>query len=216
MVKRIGLTGGIACGKSTVGQMLISLGFPVIDADTVVHDTLATHQAVRTALMKRFGNTVFDIDTQAMDRKALAARIFSDEDDKRMVEGLLHPIVREAIQQFFSTNQHTSLAFALVPLIFETRTESLYDEVWCITSTEALQIERLQQARGMRLEDVHARLKNQMPLKEKMKRAHRTLHNHLDLNHLNMEVDRCIRECLLNQATVELNDFVRSYLQSTK
>jgi dephospho-CoA kinase len=200
MVKRIGITGGIACGKSTVGDMLESLGFPVIDADNVVHDTLATHREVRDALMKRFGNTVFDLDTQALNRKALAQRVFTDENDRRTVEGLLHPIVRQAIEQFFQLHHARSLAFALVPLIFETQSEALYDEVWCITSTEALQVERLQRTRAMSLEEVHARLKSQMPLPEKMKRADRTLHNHLDLNHLNMEVDRCIREALLNQA----------------
>jgi dephospho-CoA kinase len=200
MVKRIGITGGIACGKSTVGHVLTSLGFPVIDADVLVHDALATRADIREALMKRFGNTVFDIDTQQLNRKALAERVFNDESDKRMVEALLHPVVRQAVQVFFVEHRERSMAFALVPLIFETRSEELYDEVWCITSTEALQIERLQSTRGMTLEEIHARLKNQMPLTEKMKRSHRTLHNHLDLNHLSMEVDRCIREALLNQA----------------
>ena len=176
--------------------MLVSLGFPVVDADSLVHQALETTNEVRQAVVRRFGSEIVTSETQAINRKALAARIFHNPEEKQWLEGLLHPIVRKGIQAFFQQHHTKALAFALVPLIFETQSEALYDEVWCVSSTEAQQIERLLKGRGMSLEEIHARMENQMPLPEKMKLAHRTLHNHLDEPHLRMEVERCIHEAL--------------------
>jgi dephospho-CoA kinase len=200
--KRVGITGGIACGKSTVGQLLQERGFPVVDADALVHQALAHDAQVHEALRKAFGNTIFDLDTQLPSRTKLAARIFENALEKQALERILHPVVRRGIQAFFEAHESSSLMFALVPLIFETDTQDYYDEVWCVASLHAQQIERMKLTRGMDDTAIQARLNNQLPLQEKMSRSHRTLYNHADMHHLQMEVDRCIKETLLNQPSV--------------
>ncbi|MCE2930129.1 MAG: dephospho-CoA kinase [Vampirovibrionales bacterium] len=188
MTKRIGITGGIGTGKSTVGQILQNLGYPVIDADDVVHQALAGNTTVQEALRQHFGDGVFDAETGKPSRPALAKRIFQNEADKLFLEGLLHPLVREEIKRFFQKHEGQSLAFALVPLLFESGLEVFYDEVWCVATSPDVQIARLKASRGMSDELIHARVANQWSLEEKIKRSQRVLWNDGSVEDLKAQV----------------------------
>jgi dephospho-CoA kinase len=188
MVKCIGITGGIGTGKSTVGHILQGLGYPVIDADEVVHQALAENTAVQEALRQHFGEAVFDAETGKPSRPALAKRIFQNDEDKLFLEELLHPLVREEIKRFFQKHEGQSLAFALVPLLFESGLEEFYDEVWCVATSPDVQVARLKASRGMSDEQIQARLANQWSMDEKIKRSQRVLWNDGSLEDLETQV----------------------------
>jgi dephospho-CoA kinase len=192
MVKRIGITGAIGTGKSTVGRLLEAQGYPVIDADEVVHQALAENTAVHHALREQMGNELFDQRTGQPSRPALAKRIFHYPAEKAFLEGLLHPIVRQEIERFFTQYQAKDLAFALVPLLFESGLEPFYDEVWCVACSPAIQVSRLKVNRGMTDEQIQARLSNQWALDEKIKRSDRVLWNDGSLQALQTQVEQAL------------------------
>ena len=188
MSKHIGITGNIGTGKSTLGRILQDLGYPVIDADDLVHHALSENTAVQATLRQHFGNSVFDAETSKPSRPALAKRIFQNEADKLFLEELLHPLVREGIKAFFLENQAKDLAFALLPLLFESGLESFYDEVWCVASSPDVQVARLKASRGMTDAQIQARLSNQWNLDEKIKRSDRVLWNDGSVEDLKAQV----------------------------
>lgn len=169
-MKRIGLTGGIGSGKSLVGDFLKTQGVPVIDADTVVHQLLAEDAPVRTAIRETFGADIFTPDGR-VDRPKLGAQVFAHPDRRRVLEGLLHPPTRVAIDRFFEAHAEAPLAVAMIPLLFESGLQDRYDETWLVVATEAQQMERLQATRGLSREEALARIHAQMPLDEKKARA---------------------------------------------
>ena len=191
-IKCIGITGGIGTGKSTVGHILQGLGYPVIDADDVVHQALAENTAVQNALRQHFGDAVFDPETGKPFRPALAKRIFQNETDKLFLEELLHPLVREKIASFFQKHEAHALAFALVPLLFESGLESFYDEIWCVATSPEIQVARLKANRGMSDEQIQARLAHQWSLDEKIKRSDRVLWNDGSLKDLETQVHEAL------------------------
>jgi dephospho-CoA kinase len=118
----------------------------------------------------------------------LAKRIFQNDEDKLFLEELLHPLVREEIKRFFQKHEGQSLAFALVPLLFESGLEEFYDEVWCVATSPDVQVARLKASRGMSDEQIQARLANQWSMDEKIKRSQRVLWNDGSLEDLETQV----------------------------
>jgi dephospho-CoA kinase len=173
---KIGITGGIACGKSLVGKYLQAQGLAVIDADHLVHQAYATNQEVHQALRDQFGSATFTAEGSP-DRKWLAQRAFADSGSRVFLEQLLHPIVRHRIDHFFEEHQQARASFALIPLLYETGTENRYDRVWCIACDEAIQRERLATHRGLSETAIDRRLASQWPIAEKVKRADLTIWN---------------------------------------
>ncbi|MEB3206260.1 MAG: dephospho-CoA kinase [Vampirovibrionales bacterium] len=179
MVYKIGITGNIGCGKSTVGGYLQGLNAAVIDADTIVHELLAHDADIQKALIEQFGSEILNPSTQQIDRAELAARIFGpqQQSDRRKVEHLLHPRVRQKIQAFFLENQGKPVAFALIPLLFENNLDFMVDETWLVAIAPDIQRERLMRHRAMSPAAIEARLAAQMPQQDKLARAHWTLWN---------------------------------------
>jgi dephospho-CoA kinase len=186
---RIALTGGIASGKSLAGAFLIGQGIPVIDADDITHGILAHDPEVKTRIRETFGDEVF-ADDGTVDRKRLGAKVFNAPDKRKLLENWIHPKVREAIERFFQTAAGAPpVAVAIIPLLFEAATEHLYDQVWLIETPEELQIQRLAETRNMLREDALSRIRSQMSLEEKRRRAqahpsHRIILNTGEPQHL--------------------------------
>lgn len=187
MAKHIGITGGIATGKSSVGKQLEAMGHPVIDADAIVHDALVHNPHIKDAILYHFGSSILDPDTQELNRKAIAEEIFQFPTQRLWMESLLHPLVQAEIHEFFAEHDHLPLVFALVPLIYEGDSQDQYDEVWCVACDEHLQLERLKTERGMSMENIQQRLGCQLPLKDKIDKADRVLMNNGSLRALNAE-----------------------------
>ncbi len=171
-VCKVALTGGIASGKSLVTEYLQQCGVATLDADAVVHQLLNEDTALKAKIYQVFGQDVFTSQGE-VDRNALGQRVFSDVQQRKLLESLIHPKVRERVQAFFQTHGHEKLAVAVIPLLFESGLQARYDHVWLVTATREQQVERLMQHRGMSREEAEARIQSQMPLAEKLQQLKR-------------------------------------------
>jgi dephospho-CoA kinase len=169
--RRIALTGGIASGKTTVAEYLKQHGLPVIDADELVHRLLLEDKGLKTLIREAFGPEVFG-PAGEVNRQKLGLAVFKDADRRKLLESWIHPKVRDAIERFYLENPDAGKAVSVIPLLFESNLEDRYDEVWLIETDETRQLDRLITRRGMRREDALARIQSQMPLDEKIRRAH--------------------------------------------
>lgn len=173
----IGVTGTIASGKSTVGQILASRGIPVLDTDQVVADLYRDDTELIQAIGKAFGE---DVVTPAgeIDRARLRPKVFGNPDRLRQLEALVHPRVREATRRFRERQDLPGgIRAVLVPLLFEGGTESLYDEVWAVTTRPDVLLERLTAREGIERAEAELRLSRQWPQEEKARRAQRVIDN---------------------------------------
>lgn len=186
-MKRIGLTGGIATGKSTVTNLLRERGVPVFCADAEVHRLLNEDEAVRQFLRKTFGETIIQPDG-SVDRKAIGANIFANKELKQRLEGELHPRVRQARQAFFQKHADNALAVADIPLLYETDDPATYDEIWVVFAPETLQRQRLREQRGWDETTITQRLAAQWPIEKKRELADVVLENTTSLEALKAQV----------------------------
>lgn len=168
--RKIALTGGIACGKSLVGEALLQRGIPVIDADEVVHQLLREDESLKQKIRNEFGPEVFTVEG-FVKRPLLGKKVFGDPTRRKLLESWIHPETRTVMERFYLQNEHAPAVISIIPLLFESNLEDRYDEVWLLQTEVALQLERLEQRRGMTREDALARIQNQMSNEEKRQRA---------------------------------------------
>lgn len=168
----IGLTGGIACGKSTVSKILRSLGAKVIDADAAAHALSQPKQPLYDAYVARFGAEILTAQG-TLDRAAIGRIIFKDPNVRAEIDALAHPLIQAAVEQQMQAVCPNAPAVVLdVPLLFEAGWEVLTDEVWVVSLPEAAQLVRLMERDpAMTEEEARARIAAQMPLSEKRARA---------------------------------------------
>ena len=194
MQRRIGLTGGIASGKSSVGRLLEARGWPVLDADQYARDALAPNTAASQAVAHHFGAAV---GTAAdLDRKALGRIVFSDAEERRWLETLVHPVVRDRFQQELVRHSQAPVVVLMIPLLFETGLEALCSEVWLVDCEPQQQLERLMRRSGLNQADAQARLAAQWPLSRKRPLADRVIDNRGSADALADAVNRCDRPSL--------------------
>ena len=172
----IGVTGGIACGKSEVGRILAEAGVAVRDADAIAHDVMAPDGAAYEAVCARFGREILRADGH-IDRRRLGARVFSDPAALADLNRLVHPAVRKIWRDWLSAQRAGSAWSALiVPLLFEVGAEQEMDVVIGVVAPEARVRERLQR-RGLSPLDAARRIAAQWPVAEKMRRADVVIEN---------------------------------------
>lgn len=199
MMKWIGLTGGIATGKSTVTQRLRTLGYVVLDADEVSHQVTSPAQAAGLSalpdIFRTFGGGVKNPDG-SLNRKALGNLVFGQKEELRKLEAIVHPLVRAqvAVEKSRLASLGTAVAFYDVPLLYEKKMEKDFDAVVLVTTTPELQLERLMLRDGFSEVEARARLASQTPLKDKETRTKYVIHNTRDLAFLESEVVRVLRD----------------------
>ena len=178
MMRVIGLTGGIGTGKSTASEYLRKQGFSIIDADRISREIVEPGTLLLKELEKNFGSGIIK-DDGTLDRKALAAIVFSDKEKKSRLDGLMHGHILDEIERKISESQSGEGRGIIVdaPLLFETGLEKKCDQVWLITADEKLRSLRVCERDGMDPEEVRARIQNQMADEEKKERAHRIVDN---------------------------------------
>lgn len=180
----IGLTGGIACGKSAATRLFARHGCATIDTDTIAHQILSETD-VKTALRSRWGNMVFD--TQGTpDRPRIGQIVFTNPEEKNWLENLLHPRVHQHWQDWAQT-QRGQVAIVEIPLLFEKKLENNFDLTVSVHCAHATQLARMAE-RGLNAAQAVARLANQWSLDEKMRRAHHCLFNEGSLSFLERQV----------------------------
>jgi dephospho-CoA kinase len=170
-MRRIGLTGGIATGKSFVRGRLEELGVPTIDADVLAREAVAPGTPGLAAVVARFGPGILNADG-SLDRKALAAIVFNDANARLDLETIVHPRVRAATDSWFhSLPPQTQFAVADIPLLYETRRDRDFDVVVVVACEPATQLQRLMAREGMAKPEALARIAAQLPIAEKVRRA---------------------------------------------
>ena len=189
MQRRIGLTGGIASGKSSVGRLLEARGWPVLDADQYAREALAPNTAAANAVAQRFDGAVGDV--SALDRSALGHIVFNSAEERRWLESLIHPVVRERFQKELERHSQAPVVVLMIPLLFETGLEALCSEVWLVDCEPQQQLERLMRRSGLNQADAQARLAAQWPLSRKRPLADRVIDNRGNADALAAAVNRC-------------------------
>ena len=178
---KIGLTGGIACGKSVVLEMFKEAGWHTLSADALVHELLDHDPEVIEAVISKFGVEVKASDA-SLNKKAIAKVVFADSQQREWLEGLLHPLVRKRWTSALDEEQDKNWVVE-IPLLFEKKLEKDFDLVVCLSSSRENQLERLQ-SRGMNEADAEARIASQAPLAEKIEKSDFVLTNTGSLNFL--------------------------------
>ena len=175
MTRVIGLTGGIACGKSNLTAALRAAGAPVIDADEISRALTAKGGRALPALRAAFGDKVFSGD--ALDRRALAQLIYSDQDARGTLDSIMHPLIFEEMLKEMETAKASGapVVFLDVPLLFETGADKWCDEVWCAYVPKAEQAARLMDRDGLTRAQALARIAGQMSAFQKKKRSDRVI-----------------------------------------
>lgn len=193
MTTVIGLTGGIACGKSEVATMLRERGYPVIDADQVARQVVAPGSEGLAAIAAEFGDSVLD-GQGGLDRAAMAAIVFSDADARRRLEAITHPRIGalsgDKMQAAAADGAKT--IFYEAALLVETGRHTDFGSLWVVTAPTDLQIERVVARDGLSRSGAQARIDAQMPVDEKAALADVVIDNSGGLAELAQNVDRAL------------------------
>lgn len=184
----LGITGGIASGKTTVTSYLKSKNIFVIDSDQIVHDLYEFDKSMREEI-----ENLLHIDLNMQDYKKEIARIIFNNDSLRLnLNQIIHPRVYQMIERLIALNSHERLIVLDIPLLFETRMQNLCDLISVVYVSKQIQIKRLMLRNQMKEHDARLRIDSQMPLDEKRKLAHYVLDNQKDLKHLYDQVDHML------------------------
>jgi dephospho-CoA kinase len=172
VTRRVALTGGIATGKSYVRSQLEMLGIPTIDADVLAKEAVAPGSHGLDAVTSRFGRDMLDT-SGALDRRKLAALIFTEPAARRDLEAIVHPVVRREIDRWFASLDAAALPFAIadIPLLYETGRERDFDVVIVVACAPETQVRRVMERDGASEEEARQRLATQLPIEEKISRA---------------------------------------------
>jgi dephospho-CoA kinase len=168
----IGLTGGIACGKSTLAEGLRARGWHVIDTDRIAHEVMLPGAEVWKNVVDVFGSSILQPD-QSIDRKVLGRLVFADPLLRAKLNEITHPAIRSVWQrerEERARTHPTHFLAVMIPLLFECELEQMFPAVWCVGASRAVQLHRLK-ARGLSETEAAQRLASQMPVAEKMARA---------------------------------------------
>lgn len=187
----IGLTGGIATGKSTVAGMLAARGLPVVDADALAREAVVVGSPALVAIVDRYGPQIVDREGRLV-RSALGHIIFADAAERRWLEGQIHPYVRRRLCEFVAEHPQAPCLCLVVPLLFEADMTDLVTDIWVVSCPIELQVQRLAERDGLDAAEVERRIASQWPLAEKVARATAVLVNDRDLRALEAQVNRTL------------------------
>jgi dephospho-CoA kinase len=186
--RRIGLTGGIATGKSSVGRLLAERhGLPVLDADRYAREALAAGSAGEQAVLERYGLRVRHA-AGGLDRAALGRIVFADGAERAWLEALIHPVVRARFDADLARLVSAPVVVLMIPLLFEAGLEGLCSEVWLVDCEEGKQLKRLMARNRLSEAEARARVAAQWPLERKRQLADVVIDNSSGIEALESQV----------------------------
>ena len=191
----IGLTGGIAAGKSTVAKRWVEHGAIEIDADQVAREVVEPGTVGLNSIVEHFGADVLTASGD-LDRKALARQIFSDSGKRELLNSMLHPLIRERTKLQLAELPNDSIVVYNVPLLVEASVDHSFDLVVTVEAPEEEQIRRLVQTRGLTESEARNRIVAQAKPVERAARADRILNSNQDINLLLRDADALWKEIL--------------------
>jgi dephospho-CoA kinase len=176
----VGLTGGIAAGKSTVAKHWVSRGAIEIDADVLAREVIAQGTPGEQQVIEAFGTGVLD-STGALDRKALGNIVFNSKPELENLEAIVHPLVRARTQELLKAAPTDAIVVYAVPLLVEANVDLGFDTVVTVEAPEVERINRLVSSRGYSIQEAKARIANQATPIERAARADHILNSNQDI-----------------------------------
>ncbi|MDH6370499.1 dephospho-CoA kinase [Paenibacillus sp. PastF-3] len=186
----IGLTGGIASGKSTVSALLVSKGARLVDADVIAREVMLPGHEVLAAAVKQFGSEILSPDG-TLNRGKLGDIVFQDPAALQALNNLTHPAIRREIKERMNSlevEDPKKLTIVDIPLLFESGLENLFHEILVVYVPREVQIARLMERNGLSLEQAEARLNAQMDIEAKRNKADYIIDNSGELAHTEQQV----------------------------
>lgn len=183
----IGLTGGIASGKSAVADMLVRRGAALVDADQVSRDLVVPGAPLLARLVQEWGSGILT-DGGALDRKALAARVFGDDPAVRRLNALTHPAILAEMRRRAMSAASPVVVF-MAPLLFEAGGQALVDEVWVVCADDDVRVRRTMKRDGVREDEARARMAAQVSPTDARARADVVIENNTDLTATEAQVE---------------------------
>jgi len=202
-VYRVGLTGGIGSGKTTVADLFSRHNITIIDTDVISHQITQQDGPAYQAIINTFGDEIVQNDG-SIDRKKLATIVFSSAEKKKQLEDLLHPLIWIIAEQQAQASQ-SPYCIIVVPLLFEGKHQSRFNTTLAINCTEQQQIDRVKQRDEREIETIKAIIAQQMPANKKIELADNVINNNGDIKLLESEVEK-----LHNQYLTESVKFTSS------
>ena len=194
--KKICITGSIACGKSTVTGYLKDKGYCVIDADKITHELYDSSVDLKIKLKSAFGPEI--LEEGEISRKKLGKIIFENEEKRKQLEDIIHPMIFEKIAQKLEEFSHEKIIFLDMPLWWELsqkyRSFIRVDEVWCVVTTLHQQIERLMKRDNINKKEALQKINAQMDIQRKIELSDRILYNTKDIEFLHQQLNLFLRE----------------------
>jgi dephospho-coA kinase len=187
----IGITGSIACGKSTVSNYLKSKGYIVIDADRIGHEAL-DDDYVKEKLILAFGNEI--LEDNKINRQKLGELVFGNSSNLNVLNSIIHPEIRKKILEKIDKNNDKELIFIDVALLFEAKFDDLVDKIIVVYVDENTQLTRLMKRNSISKKEALSRIVSQMSPIEKAKLGDYTVNNNLDVINTYEQVDKVLSE----------------------
>jgi len=185
---KVGLTGGIATGKTAVSNLFAALGVPIIDADVISHQMVAKGQPALSEIVQTFGSEMLQLDGH-LNRIALRQRVFADVTERKKLEAILHPkIYAEILNQINQLNSRYCIIS--VPLLLETKQQHQVDRIAVVDSPVALQYQRLEQRNGLSPKQIDQILRAQLSREIRLASADDVIDNSTDFNALTLQVHK--------------------------
>lgn len=192
----IGLTGGIATGKSTVAKLLTDRGAILIDLDGIAREVVEPGQPSLLAIAERFGHTVIQEDG-TLDRKKLGSIVFADAAERKALEAITHPAIRAVMKRRMANHESGNpdkLVVVDVPLLFESKLESYFERIMVVYVPRDSQLRRLMERDKLTAEEAEKRLRAQMDIEDKRLKADILIDNSGSLANTTEQIDRYWRE----------------------
>ncbi|EOB6933777.1 dephospho-CoA kinase [Staphylococcus aureus] len=194
MPKVIGLTGGIASGKSTVSELLSVFGFKVVDADKAAREAVKKGSKGLAQVREVFGDEAID-ENGEMNRRYIGDLVFNHPEKRLELNAIIHPIVRDIMEE--EKQEYLKQGYNVImdiPLLFENELENTVDEVWVVYTSESIQMDRLMQRNNLSLEDAKARVYSQISIDKKSRMADHVIDNLGDKLELKQNLERLLEE----------------------
>lgn len=197
---KIGLTGNIASGKSFVEDIFKNENIPCLDSDKITHDLLENDFDVIEKIKKVFLEEGFDIldKNKKISRNKLGVIVFKDREKLKLLESIIHPVIKKQINSFFKDNSKQKLAVAVVPLVFEANMADMFDKIVLVAVDKDIQLERLMKRNNFTKEEALLRINSQIPQKEKIKKVDFVLWNNASKEELALITKELIKNLINN------------------
>ncbi|TCS83561.1 dephospho-CoA kinase [Tepidibacillus fermentans] len=190
----IGLTGGIGSGKSTVAKLFRKYGVPVVDVDLIAREVVEPGKEAWRKIIEHFGEKIL-LPNQQIDRKKLGNIIFQDEKERKILNEITHPIIiRTAIENAKELEKKNSYVIVDIPLLFESKREKLFDQIIVVYVPFAIQLKRLMKRDQISKEEAIRKMKSQIDLEEKKKKADIVIYNDKGIEQTEEQVVKIITD----------------------